>query len=100
MDDGDVDNCSNAADDRAKTLRDDLLLPATTDSRPINCSTPAPAMASKLTPLLRTAVRSACRTPRPQQPQFRALSLSAQRRSDTLMVVSANRSPSHGTPPS
>ncbi|KAK1831592.1 thioredoxin-like [2Fe-2S] ferredoxin-domain-containing protein [Podospora conica] len=43
-------------------------------------------MASKLTPLLRTAVRSACRASRPQQPQLRALSLSAQRRSDTLMV--------------
>ncbi|KAK0752326.1 thioredoxin-like [2Fe-2S] ferredoxin-domain-containing protein [Schizothecium vesticola] len=50
-------------------------------------------MASKLTPLLRTAVRSACRASRPQQPQFRALSLSAQRRSDTLMVVSHRNTP-------
>ncbi|KAK0638773.1 thioredoxin-like [2Fe-2S] ferredoxin-domain-containing protein [Cercophora newfieldiana] len=43
-------------------------------------------MASKLTPfLMRTAVQSACRTSRPA-PSTRAFSLSARRRSDTLMV--------------
>ncbi|KAL8363098.1 hypothetical protein RB601_009066 [Gaeumannomyces tritici] len=44
-------------------------------------------MASKLSPLFRTAVRSACR--RASQPQIRAISTTAARRSDTLMVVRA-----------
>ncbi|KAL8421122.1 hypothetical protein RB596_002059 [Gaeumannomyces avenae] len=41
-------------------------------------------MASKLSPLFRTAARSACR--RASQPQTRAISTTAARRSDTLMV--------------
>ncbi|KAL8306143.1 hypothetical protein RB600_008833 [Gaeumannomyces tritici] len=41
-------------------------------------------MASKLSPLFRTAAQSACR--RASQPQTRAISTTAARRSDTLMV--------------
>ncbi len=52
--------------------------------------TPA-AMASKLNPfLVRTAIRSASRAARPLAPQTRALSLTATRPSDSLMVVSAD----------